>query len=77
MCYLIPVKYFYLKFYVSIMEVQMSLGPWQLFLVLIIILVLFGAGRLPQVMSDLGKGIKNLKQELKDSEKLSSNEPDR
>lgn len=55
----------------------MSLGPWQLFLVLIIILVLFGAGRLPQVMGDLGKGIKNLKQELKDSEKLSSNEPDR
>lgn len=59
------------------MEVQMSLGPWQLFLVLIIILVLFGAGRLPEVMGDLGKGIKNLKQELKDSEKLSSNEPDR
>lgn len=59
------------------MEVQMSLGPWQLFLVLIIILVLFGAGRLPQVMGDLGKGIRNLKQELKDSEKLSSNEPDR
>nr|CAH7769070.1 unnamed protein product [Callosobruchus chinensis] len=28
-------------------------------------------------MGDLGKGIKNLKQELKDSEKLSSNEPDR
>ncbi|WP_265024981.1 MULTISPECIES: twin-arginine translocase TatA/TatE family subunit [unclassified Wolbachia] len=55
----------------------MSLGPWQLFLVLIIILVLFGAGRLPQVMGDLGKGIKNLKQELKDSEKLSSSEPDR
>lgn len=55
----------------------MSLGPWQLFLVLIIILVLFGAGRLPQVMGDLGKGIKNLKHELKDSEKLSSNEPDR
>ncbi|WP_264338584.1 twin-arginine translocase TatA [Wolbachia endosymbiont (group A) of Cheilosia soror] len=54
----------------------MSLGPWQLFLVLIIILVLFGAGRLPQVMGDLGKGIKNLKRELKDSEKLSSNEPD-
>jgi sec-independent protein translocase protein TatA len=59
------------------MEVKMSLGPWQLFLVLIIILVLFGAGRLPQVMGDLGKGIKNLKQELKDSEKSSSHEPDR
>ncbi len=75
MLYLALVKYQYLK--VISMEVQMSLGPWQLFLVLIIILVLFGAGRLPQVMGDLGKGIKNLKQELKDSEKLASNEPDR
>ena len=46
----------------------MSLGPWQLVLVLLIILVLFGAGRLPQVMGDLGKGIKNLKQNLKDDE---------
>ncbi|WCR53482.1 MAG: Sec-independent protein translocase protein TatA [Wolbachia endosymbiont of Ctenocephalides orientis wCori] len=55
----------------------MSLGPWQLFLVLLIILVLFGAGRLPQVMGDLGRGIKNLKQELKDSDNASSNEPDR
>ncbi len=57
----------------------MSLGPWQLFLILMIILVLFGAGRLPQVMSDLGRGIRNLKQELKDSDKLSSvkDEPNR
>ncbi len=43
----------------------MSLGPWQLFLVLIIILVLFGAGRLPQVMGDLGKGIKTLNRSLR------------
>ena len=57
----------------------MSLGPWQIFLVLMIILVLFGAGRLPQVMADLGKGIRNLKQELKDSDKLVSDndEPNR
>lgn len=47
----------------------MSLGPWQILLVLLIILVLFGAGKLPQVMTDLGKGLKNLKDELKDVEK--------
>ncbi|CEG20372.1 Sec-independent protein translocase protein TatA [Anaplasma phagocytophilum] len=44
----------------------MTLGPWQVFLVLLIILVLFGAGKLPQVMGDLGKGMKNLRRELKD-----------
>lgn len=51
----------------------MSLGPWQILLVLLIILILFGAGKLPSVMSDLGKGLKNLKDELKDVEKT----PDR
>ena len=42
----------------------MSVGPWQIFLILMIILVLFGAGKLPNVMKDIGKGIKNLKNEL-------------
>lgn len=44
----------------------MSLGPWQIFLVFVIILILFGAGKLPQVMGDLGKGIKSLKKGLRD-----------
>jgi len=46
----------------------MSLGPWQVLLVLLIILVLFGAGKLPNVMSDIGRGLKSLKDELKDKE---------
>lgn len=51
----------------------MSIGPMQLLLVLIIVIVLFGAGKLPQVMGDIGRGLKSLKNELKDGEK----EPDR
>jgi sec-independent protein translocase protein TatA len=31
--------------------------------------VLFGAGKLPQVMNDIGKGIKGLKKGLKEEEK--------
>jgi sec-independent protein translocase protein TatA len=31
--------------------------------------VLFGAGKLPQVMNDIGKGINGLKKGLKDEEK--------
>lgn len=47
----------------------MSLGPWQLFLILMIVLVLFGAGKLPSVMGDFGRGVRNLKKELeKDDE---------
>lgn len=36
-------------------------GPMELVLILLVVLVLFGAGKLPQVFGDLGKGIKALK----------------
>jgi sec-independent protein translocase protein TatA len=38
----------------------MSIGAGQLLIILVIILVLFGAGKLPQVMSDLGKGLMSI-----------------
>lgn len=38
----------------------------ELLLILVIVFVLFGAGKLPQVMGDIGKGIKSLKKGLKD-----------
>lgn len=41
-----------------------SIGHWLI--VLLIVLVLFGAGKLPKVMGDLAKGIKNFKAGLKD-----------
>ncbi|MGN7661629.1 MAG: twin-arginine translocase TatA [Anaplasma sp.] len=52
----------------------MSLGPWQIFLILLIMLVLFGAGKLPQVMGDLGKGIRSLRKELKDGKLMHTND---
>ena len=42
----------------------MGVGIWQILLILIIVLVLFGAGRLPKVMGDLGKGIRSFKEGL-------------
>jgi sec-independent protein translocase protein TatA len=52
----------------------MSLGISELLLILVIVFVLFGAGKLPQVMSDIGKGVKSLKKGLKDEEKLIQSE---
>jgi sec-independent protein translocase protein TatA len=52
----------------------MSIGIGELLLILVIVFVLFGAGKLPQVMSDLGKGIKGLKKGLKDEEKAEKSE---
>ncbi len=47
----------------------MSIGVGELLLILVIVFVLFGAGKLPQVMNDIGKGIKGLKKGLKEEEK--------
>jgi sec-independent protein translocase protein TatA len=40
----------------------------ELFMVLIIVVVLFGASRLPQIGKGLGEGIKNFKKGLKGDE---------
>lgn len=42
---------------------------WELVIILAIILIFFGAGKLPQVMKDVGKSIKGLKDGMKDEEK--------
>ena len=41
----------------------------HLLIVLLIIFVLFGAGKLPQVMSELAKGLKAFKDGMKDDGK--------
>ena len=41
---------------------------WELVLILAIILIFFGAGKLPQVMKDIGKSIRSLKDGMKDGE---------
>ena len=44
----------------------MSVGVWQVVLLLVIVLILFGAGKLPRLMGDVGKGIRTFKSGLKD-----------
>jgi len=40
------------------------IGIWQLVLIFAIILVLFGAGRIPKIMKDLGSGLRAFKNGL-------------
>ena len=37
------------------------IGPWEIALILVIILIVFGVGKLPQVGGALGKGIRAFK----------------
>lgn len=43
----------------------MGLSISHLIVILLIVFVVFGAGKLPQVMSDLGKGLKAFKDGMK------------
>ncbi len=51
-----------------------SFSVWHLLIVLVIVMVLFGAGRIPRVMGDLAKGIKSFKAGMKDEE-VAADEP--
>lgn len=43
----------------------MGMSFWHLLLVLIVVFIVFGAGKLPRVMGDVGKGIRSLREGLK------------
>lgn len=37
------------------------IGPWEIGLILVIILIVFGVGKLPQVGGAIGKGLRSFK----------------
>lgn len=46
-----------------------SFSIWHWLIVLAVILIIFGAGKLPRVIGDVAKGIKNFKQGMKEEDK--------
>ena len=49
----------------------MGLSFSHVILLLVVVLILFGAGKLPSVMTDLAKGLKAFKDGMKDSDSTS------
>ena len=43
-----------------------NIGPFGLIIILIVVLLLFGRGKIPQLMGDVAKGIKSFKRGMKD-----------
>jgi sec-independent protein translocase protein TatA len=39
----------------------MKLGPWEIGLILVIVLIIFGAGRLANIGKDMGKAIRGFR----------------
>ena len=48
-----------------------NLGPMELVIILLIVLIIFGSSKLPQLGKGLGEGIKNFKKGIKDKDETS------
>ncbi|MBF0414229.1 MAG: Sec-independent protein translocase subunit TatA [Magnetococcales bacterium] len=53
----------------------MGFNATELFIILMIVLVVFGAGKLPKVMGDLGKGVKSFKEAMNEKDEGTDKEP--
>lgn len=43
-----------------------SVGPWQVVLILLVIVLLFGAKKLPQIGKGMGEALRNFKKSVND-----------
>lgn len=41
------------------------IGPWQIVLIIAIVLLLFGGKKIPELMRGMGKGIRGFKEEMR------------
>lgn len=55
-----------------------GLGTTELIIILVLVMIIFGAGKLPQVGGALGKGLRNFKDGVKEGdEEKSEKDPDK
>ncbi|MEZ5669704.1 MAG: twin-arginine translocase TatA/TatE family subunit [Alphaproteobacteria bacterium] len=50
----------------------MGLSIWQILIIVAVVVLLFGAGKIPRLAKDLGSGVNAFKRGLKDSESRDS-----
>jgi len=51
-------------------HIILAIGPWQIAIVVLVVLLLFGGKKIPELMRGLGSGIKEFKDASKEDENL-------
>ena len=54
----------------------MSIGFWQIAVVVILVVLLFGRGKISSLMGDVAKGIKSFKKGMSDDTSINNKEDD-
>ena len=52
-----------------ILAILLAVGAWQIVLIVLVVLLLFGGKKIPELMKGLGRGVKEFKDASKDEEK--------
>ncbi|MBC8883661.1 twin-arginine translocase TatA/TatE family subunit [Flavobacterium piscinae] len=52
-------------------------GPWQIGLIIVVVLLLFGGKKIPELMKGLGSGIKEFKNAAKDDQPANKKEEEK
>ncbi len=52
----------------------MSIGFWQIAIVVILVVLLFGRGKISDLMGDVAKGIKSFKKGMSDKSDINNND---
>ena len=51
-------------------------GPWQIILIVLVVLLLFGGRKIPELMKGLGQGMKEFKKATKEENKPEEEQPE-
>ncbi|MFD1615854.1 twin-arginine translocase TatA/TatE family subunit [Gelatiniphilus marinus] len=54
----------------------LAIGPWQIALIVVVVLLLFGGKKIPELMRGLGSGIKEFKDASKEESPKKEEKPE-
>jgi sec-independent protein translocase protein TatA len=54
--------------FMTALQIFLAIGPWQIAIVVLVVLLLFGGKKIPELMRGLGSGIKEFKDASKEDD---------